>query len=105
MHINRSIKPQQQRINYYASTSDAFSLFNQPTSPELLDTLETSLPEHRERLFPPNETLSMFIAQALNPDRSCRNIVDDAAVKRLLYGLPPCSANTGAYCKARQRPP
>jgi Transposase DDE domain len=105
MHINRSIKPQQQRIKHYAKTSDAFSFFNQLTSPDLLETLEMALPEHRERLFPPTETLSMFLAQALKPDRSCQNIVNDAAVKRLTGGLPPCSTNTGAYCKSRQRLP
>jgi len=105
MHINRSIKPQQQRIKHYATNSDAFCFFNQLTSPELLETMESSLPEHRERLFPPTETLSMFLAQALKPDRSCQNIVNDTAVKRLTGGLPQCSTNTGAYCKARQRLP
>ena len=41
----------------------------------------------------------MFLAQALKPDRSCQGIVNDAAVKRLLHGLPRCSTRTGAYCK------
>lgn len=67
--------------------------------------MESTLPEHRERLFPPTETLSMFLAQALKPDRSCQAIVNDAAVKRLQGGLPPWSTHTGAYCKARQRLP
>jgi len=105
MHINRSTKPQQHRIKHYASISDTFSFFNQLTGPELFDTLESTLPAHRERLFPPTETLSMFLAQALNPDRSCQNIVNDATVKRLTSGLPRCSINTGAYRKARQRLP
>ena len=105
MHNNRSTLFQQHRVQRYAATSDAFSFFNQLTSPDLLDTLETGLPEHRERLFPPTETLSMFLAQALQPDRSCQNIVNDAAVKRLSYGLPKCSTNTGGYCQARQRLP
>lgn len=105
MHLNCSAKSKQHRIKHYATTSDAFSFFNQLTSPELLETIESTLPEHRERLFPPTETLSMFLAQALKPDRSCQNIVNDAAVKRLTGGLPPCSTNTGAYCKARQRLP
>ena len=105
MHNNRSALFQQHRVQRYAATSDAFSFFNQLTSPDLLDTLETALPEHRERLFPPTETLSMFLAQALQPDRSCQNIVNDAAVKRLTYRLPKCSTNTGGYCKARQRLP
>jgi hypothetical protein len=45
------------------------------TSPELLSTVEELLPEHRERLYPPTETLSMFLAQALNEDRSCQKAV------------------------------
>jgi hypothetical protein len=105
MHINRSVLSQQHRVQHYAATIDAFSFFNQLTSPELLDTLESALPDHRERLFPPTETLSMFLAQALKPDRSCQNIVNDAAVKRLTHGLPRCSTKTGGYCKARQRLP
>lgn len=105
MHTTPSTKLQQQRLKQYLATSDAFDFFNQLTSPELLETLESSLPEHRERLFPPTETLSMFLAQALRPDRSCQNIVNDAALKRLQGGLPRCSTHTGAYCKARQRLP
>jgi len=96
MHLNCSAKSKQHRIKHYATASDAFSFFNQLTSPELLETIKSTLPEHRERLFPPTETLSMFLAQALKPDRSCQNIVNDAAVKRLTGGLPPCSTNTGA---------
>ena len=63
------------------------------------------MPEHRERLFPPTETLSMFLAQALSADRSCQKAVDEAAVKRLVGGLPQCSTQPGAYCQARQRLP
>src|ERR1039457_1197141 len=105
MHINCSALSQQDRVQHYAATNNAFDFFNMLTSPDLLDTLEASLPDHRERLFPPTETLSMFLAQALKPDRSCQGIVNDAAVKRLIHGLPQCSTNTGAYCKARQRLP
>ena len=105
MHINRSALSKQHRVQHYAAANDAFDFFNMLTSPDLLDTLEASLPEHRERLFPPTETLSMFLAQALKPDRSCQGIVNDAAVKRLIHGLPHCSTNTVAYCKARKRLP
>lgn len=106
MHINRSALSQQHRVQHYAATHNAFDYFNMLTSPDLLDALEALLPDnHRERLFPPTETLSMFLAQAMKPDRSCQGIVDDAAVKRLIHGLPQCSTNTGAYCKARKRLP
>jgi hypothetical protein len=105
MHNNRSASSQQHRVQRHASATDAIGFFNLLTSPELLDTLESSLPEHRERLFPPTETLSMFLAQALKPDRSCQSIVNDTAVKRQFHGLPQCSTNTGGYCKARERLP
>lgn len=105
VHSNRSVLSRQRRVQHHAATNDAFRFFDLLTSPDLFDALEGSLPEHRERLFPPTETLSMFMAQALKPDRSCQGIVDDVAVKRLLHGLPLCSTRTGAYCKARQRLP
>jgi len=44
----------------------------------------------------------MFLAQAMNADRSCQNIVNEAALTRALYGMSPCSSNTGSYCKARR---
>lgn len=105
MHSSRSALSQQDRVQHYATTSDAFFFFNQLTAPDLFEALEGSLPTHRERLFPPTETLSMFMAQALKQDRSCQGIVNDAAVKRVLHGLPSCSIKTGAYCKARLRLP
>src|ERR1035437_7261650 len=105
MHSNRSVLSQQRRVRHHAATNDAFRFFDFPTAPDLFDALEASLPAHRERLFPPTETLSMFMAQAMKPDRSCQGIVDDVAMKRLLHGLPLCSPKAGAYCKARQRLP
>jgi len=106
MHPTRSVQiHQQRRIRNRASSSDSYDFFNMLTSPELLDQVEVLLPDHRERLYPPTETLSMFLAQALSTDRSCQRAVNDAAIKRLAGGLTPCSTHTGAYCRARQRLP
>lgn len=96
---------QQQHARRQASNADAYTFFNLLTGPELFDCVESLLPDHRERLFPPTETLSMFMAQALNADRSCQKAVNDLAVKQLLGGLKPCSTHTGGYCRARQRLP
>ena len=96
---------QQKRISNRANHCDFYEFFNLLTGSEFLDQVETLLPEHRERLFPPTETLSMFLAQAMSADRSCQKVVDDAAIKRLVGGLPNCSTNTGAYCQARSRLP
>jgi len=106
MHANaRACARQQNRVRRRADQSDAYAFFNLLTSAELLDQVESLLPEHRERLFPPTETLSMFLSQALSADRSCQRAVNEAALKRLTGGLPRCSTHTGAYCRARMRLP
>jgi hypothetical protein len=102
---HRAVVPQQRRVRHHAANTDSYAMFNLLTGPQLLGRVEVLLPEHRERLFPPTETLSMFLAQALSADRSCRQAVNDAAVKRLVSGLAPCSTDTGGYCKARARLP
>lgn len=105
MNTNRKSIPLQRRINSHTKQLDTFSFFNLLTSPELFSTVEKSLPEYRERKYPPTETLSMFLSQAMSTDRSCQNIVNGTAVQRLINGLPLHSTNTGSYCKARQRLP
>lgn len=79
--------------------------FNVLTGPELLKTTEEHQPEHRERLYPPTVTLSMFMSQALNADGSCQRVVDAWAAQRAAEGLRDSGVGTGAYCKARQRLP
>jgi hypothetical protein len=95
----------QQQITRHARQSQTPTFFNLLTSPQLLDTVESLLPDHRERLYPPTETLSMFLSQALNADRSCQYAVNAAAVQRCANGLGTGSIHTGGYCKARQRLP
>lgn len=94
---------QHQRIRRHVHNSDAYLFFNLLTGPALLSEVESLVPPHRERVFPPTETLSMFLAQALSADRSCQKAVNDTAVKSVARGLPPCRTHTGAYCRARQR--
>jgi hypothetical protein len=88
-----------------ANHADCHSIFNILTSDKLLNQVESLLPNHRERTFPPTETLSMLVAQVLSQDRSCQNIVNQAIAKSLVSSLTPCSSSTGGYCKARQRLP
>jgi len=106
MHaISKPRSIQQAAVRNQVQTADSYRFFNLLTAPELLDAVEDFLPAHRERLFPPTETLSMFLAQALSDDRSCQKAVNDAAIKRACGGLRLCSTRTGAYCRARQRLP
>ena len=71
----------------------------------MLELTEAHLPEHRERLYPPTVTLSMFLRQALAADRSCQQAVNAWAVSRAAEGLSAQSVRTGGYCRARARLP
>ena len=86
---------QQKLLQSKRRNSDCYRVFNVLTSEVLFDKVEEQLPEHRERLFPPTETLAMFVSQALSADHSCQNVVNQAAVQRLIDGLPSCSTHTG----------
>lgn len=93
------------RIRHQTRQVEAVDFFNLLTGPELMEMTEALLPEHRERLYPPTETLSMFMMQALSEDGSCQKAVNSWAAQRATEGLSVRSVNTGAYCKARQRLP
>jgi hypothetical protein len=59
----------------------------------------------RQRIFTPAVTLWTLLTQVLDPDHSCRQAVARLLAFRVSRGLPPCSADAGAYCKARARLP
>ena len=58
-----------------------------------------------DRIFSPLVTLWVFLGQVLDPDHSCRAAVARLNAHRIAHGRRPCSARTGAYCRARQRLP
>lgn len=92
-------------IHRQIGRAGAVDFFNLLTGPELLEMTEIYQPEHRERLYPPTVTLSMFMKQALEVDRSCQRAVDAWAAQRAAEGLGIHSIRTGAYCRARSRLP
>jgi hypothetical protein len=96
---------QQQRIERQVQRLQAYDYFNLLTRSPLLDRVDQHSPAYRERLYPPTETLSLFMTQTLNSDRACQSIVNRYAVDRHAHGLKPCSTHTGGYGKARQRLP
>jgi hypothetical protein len=72
MHpIRRACARQQRRGQSHAINSDGLTFFNLLKSSELLEEVESLLPEHRERLFPPTETLSMFLLYLLKALHPC----------------------------------
>ena len=101
----QSCSYQQRRVEHHARRLHAYDFFNLLTGSSLLAHVDQHLPVHRERLYPPTETLSLFMAQTLSPDHACQQVVNRYAVDRHANGLRPCSTHTGGYCKARQRLP
>lgn len=80
--------------------------FAQLLPPTLLPTL---VQEHdiagRDRIYTPLVTLAMFLSQCQDDDQSLQQAVLRLLAQRRLDGLPACSTDTGAYCRARQRLP
>ena len=68
---------------------EAVDFFNALTGPQLLQTTEAYLPEHRERLYPPTVTLAMFMRQALDEDGSCQRAVNGWRRNAWLKGCGP----------------
>jgi hypothetical protein len=56
-------------------------------------------------IYSPAVTLWVFLAQCLSADHSCREAVAQLIAWRLSRGWKRCSADTGAYCTARERIP
>ena len=56
-------------------------------------------------IYSPAVTMWVFLAQCLAPDHSCRDAVAQHIAWRVAKGLKPCSAETGAYCTARDKIP
>lgn len=61
--------------------------------------------EFVERIYTPLVTVWLFVSQMLDTCQSCVKAVARLLAARAQHGLPACSAETGAYCTARQRLP
>ena len=88
-------------------------LRDQPQLPfsDLLDAdlveevlVEQGVP-YRDRIFSPLVTLWTFLTQVLSLEHCCRQAVACLIAYRTARGQEPCSADSGSYCKARQRLP
>ena len=60
---------------------------------------------HRERIYPPLDTLRLFVGQVLSADRACQDVVGRCLSERVALGQSVNALNTGSYCDARQRLP
>ena len=79
-------------------------LFGQFLSAEhRLQVITQEVGQTCDRIFTPVVTLCTFLGQILSDDHTCQAAVNRLIAWRVARGLPPCSADTGGYCKARQR--
>ena len=69
----------------------------------LIEEVQKVINGRRERIYDQLQTLQLFIEQVLQSDHGCRAVVSQNSSERVAIGKPPCSANTGSYCKARIR--
>ena len=60
---------------------------------------------YRERIYPPLETLRLFVGQVLSADRACQDVVGRRLSERIAQGQSTSALGTSSYCDARQRLP
>jgi Transposase DDE domain len=60
---------------------------------------------YRKRIYPPLDTLRLFIGQVLSPDHACQDVVGRRLSERIANGQSQSALSTGSYCDARQRLP
>lgn len=81
-------------------------LFDQVFGEQEIAAVVTELVEtHRERIYPPLDTLRLFVGQVLSADRACQDVVGRRLSERIAQGQSASALNTGSYCDARQRLP
>ena len=85
---------------------DGASVFDQALGGEEIATVANELvPPHRERIYPPLDTLRLFVGQVLSADRACQDVVGRRLSERIAQDQSASALNTGSYCDARQRLP
>jgi len=104
--FNRSLQARQMQFlrNQFAQ-ADGLPFRDVLTAATVMQALRAAGAIDNERIYTASILFWVFLSQALSADQSCR-----AAVARLIayqagQGEEPCSAQTGAYCQARQRMP
>jgi hypothetical protein len=85
--------------------SDGLPLADLLTAERLAQALREEKATWREAIYTPVLTLWAFLSQILSSDGSCRAAVARVLAWLVSQGEPPCSPQTGLYCKARQRLP
>jgi hypothetical protein len=102
--LNPGGSPAQFRCLFRSLVLDPGLLFHHVLSAETLArVVAEEMGKTADRIFTPMVTLCTFLSQILSDDHGCRAAVARLMAWRCAEGLPPCSPDTGGYCKARQR--
>ena len=73
---------QQKKIKKHAKNITATDFLGLLSNDELLSIIEENIPKYREQIYTPMQTLAMFLAQALNDDRSCSKAVNNMIIQK-----------------------
>ena len=103
MDRNALVRTRQQRLVKQLASSSTAAFVQLLSGPQLFEAVQSQLPRHRQRVYPPLQTLSMFVTQALSADGACQQAVNAVSLQRIGAGQAPCSTRTGGYCQARER--
>jgi len=98
-HSKKTINYQQKRVVKKIRIGGIDSFHNLLAQDSIQKEIQKHQQNYRERIYNPQQTLSMFLTQALTKDSSCQNAVNSVALKN----NKKISVTTGGYCKARQR--
>ena len=86
--------------------ADANEPFGQALSTQdVVSTVQRYVPRHRCRIYPPVDTLRLFVGQMLSADGACQDAVAQRLSERLAQGDSASTLNTASYCLARGRLP
>jgi hypothetical protein len=102
LHHHKKSKKNNQKLANHIEKTDPSAFYDLLNGPSLAGSFEHYQPEHRNRVYTPSVTLSMFLSQVLSKDCPCQKVVDDLVIKRMAQDLPAISSSTSAYCQARK---
>src|SRR5688572_18853820 len=74
--VRRALHELKGQVQKVVQKADSLAFYNLLSSPQLLEKLESLLPQYRERKYPPLVTLAMFLGQVLSADASLQKVVN-----------------------------
>lgn len=80
-------------------------VFDRAFGAALAAIVEAHVPQYRERIYSPLDTLRLFLGQVLSRDGACQDVVGRRLSERIAQDQSHSALSTGGYCAARVRLP